>query len=80
MFLSEKASDIIAWPTPEECRLISQEFGQMGFEGVIGCIDGTHIRIDAPSEDPDSYLNRKKYYSIQVSQSNFKYYVHKIRE
>lgn len=38
----------------------------MGFPGVIGVIDGSHIRIDTPSEDPVSYFNKKKFYSIHV--------------
>ena len=33
---------------------------------TFGCIDGTHIRIQAPSEDEKSYVNRKKYHSINV--------------
>jgi len=31
-----------------------------------GAIDGTHIRIDRPEVDPDSYINRKQYCSIQM--------------
>lgn len=31
-----------------------------------GAIDGSHIRIDKPVEDPDSYINRKQYFSIHV--------------
>ncbi|CAH1988141.1 unnamed protein product [Acanthoscelides obtectus] len=38
----------------------------MGFPGAIGCKDGSHIKIDTPREDPDSYLNRKKFHSIQM--------------
>ncbi|KAJ8938920.1 hypothetical protein NQ314_011296 [Rhamnusium bicolor] len=65
-FLSNKANEVIVWPSPVECRRICEEFTQMGFPGVIGCIDGTHIRIDTPSEDAESYINRKKYHSIQM--------------
>ncbi|KAJ8947083.1 hypothetical protein NQ314_008693 [Rhamnusium bicolor] len=59
-FLSNKANEVIVWPSPVECRRICEEFTQMGFPGVIGCIDGTHIKIDTPSEDAESYINRKK--------------------
>lgn len=31
-----------------------------------GAIDGSHIKIDKPVEDPDSYINRKQYFSIHV--------------
>ncbi|XP_066596915.1 uncharacterized protein [Prorops nasuta] len=32
----------------------------------LGALDGTHIRVDRPKQDPDSYVNRKQYYSIHV--------------
>ena len=37
-----------------------------GFPGVIGLIDGTHIRIRAREDDPDAYINRKKFFSLNV--------------
>ena len=37
-----------------------------GFAGVIGCIDGTHVRIQAPSLYENVYVNRKGYHSINV--------------
>lgn len=39
-------------------------YGKNGFPGIIGCIDGTHIKISAPKVDKDSYVNRKGFYSI----------------
>ncbi|KAJ8929185.1 hypothetical protein NQ314_018134 [Rhamnusium bicolor] len=56
----------INWPINEEKNEIEAFFRQNGFAGVIGVIDGTHIRIDKPADDPDSYLNRKHFYSIQA--------------
>lgn len=32
----------------------------------IGAVDGTHIQIDKPTQDHDSYVNRKQYFSIHV--------------
>lgn len=32
--------------------------------GIIGCIDGSHVRITAPKVSPNSYINRKKFHSI----------------
>lgn len=29
-------------------------------------MDGTHIRIDKPTEDQDSYINRKQYFSLHM--------------
>lgn len=37
-----------------------------GFPGVIGVIDGCNIQISAQHENPDSYMNRKGYHSINV--------------
>ncbi|XP_067642467.1 putative nuclease HARBI1 [Eurosta solidaginis] len=37
-----------------------------GIPSVIGCIDGTHVRIIAPAENKHLYYNRKGYYSLNV--------------
>ena len=37
-----------------------------GFPNVIGCIDGTHVRILAPHESEEAFVNRKGYHSINV--------------
>lgn len=34
------------------------------FLGVLGSIDGSHVRILPPKEHPNSYCNRKKYHSV----------------
>ena len=34
-----------------------------GFPGVIGLIDGTHIRIRVPQHSLEAYINRKKIHS-----------------
>ncbi|XP_061395895.1 putative nuclease HARBI1 [Musca vetustissima] len=42
-------------------------FEKTDFPGVIGCVDGTHIKIQAPSkEDQHLYFNRKGYFSLNV--------------
>lgn len=66
-FLSNLAPEVITWPNAEEKAETEQFYRQKnGFPGIVGFIDGTHIKIDKPEEDPDSYINRKGYYSIQV--------------
>lgn len=66
LFLSNMSRETIKWPNDGE-KLVSEEhFRRNGFPNVIGAIDGSHIKIDKPGNDPDSYLNRKGYYSIQV--------------
>lgn len=65
-FLSNLSPQYIKWPTEEEKIEIERHFQRNNFPGVVGIIDGTHVRIDRPSEDPDSYLNRKHHFSIQI--------------
>ena len=57
----------IKWPTSDECTTNAVAVEQKyGMPNVIGCIDGTHIRVKAPSNDRDSYVNRKGFTSINV--------------
>lgn len=65
-FFSSMSPEIIKWPNDEEKTRIAEGFASSGFPNVIGAIDGSHVRLDKPSVDPDSYLNRKGFYSIQV--------------
>ncbi|KAI8119473.1 putative nuclease HARBI1 [Lucilia cuprina] len=37
-----------------------------GIQGVIGCVDGTHVRMRKPETDESLYYNRKGYFSINV--------------
>ncbi|XP_017486348.1 PREDICTED: putative nuclease HARBI1 isoform X1 [Rhagoletis zephyria] len=42
-------------------------YSKSGFPGVVGCIDGTHVRIISPKKEMQHlYLNRKGYYSLNV--------------
>nr|XP_023018368.1 putative nuclease HARBI1 [Leptinotarsa decemlineata] len=66
MFLSNLSPEIIKWPNENEKQIIKEHFFANGFPNVIGAIDGTHIKVDKPENDPDSYINRKGYYSIQM--------------
>ncbi|KAK0146250.1 putative nuclease HARBI1 [Merluccius polli] len=43
-------------PTSWQCR----------YAGVVGAIDGTHIKIIAPSKDEDVFVNRKKVHYINM--------------
>lgn len=47
----------------EEADIFSK---RNGFPGIVGAIDGTHIKIRAPSLHPQSYVNRKGYHSLQL--------------
>lgn len=36
------------------------------FPGIVGAVDGTHVRIQAPSAHEVAFVNRKSYHSINV--------------
>jgi len=53
--------------TQREVQQRQAEFMQATqFPGVVGVIDGTHIRIVAPHVNEHLYVNRKRYHSINV--------------
>ncbi|XP_031337197.1 putative nuclease HARBI1 [Photinus pyralis] len=56
---------LIAWPSPNSLQVTCNSFQQhFGMRGVIGAIDGSHIRINAPKDHHTSYINRKGYHSV----------------
>ncbi|XP_011700942.1 PREDICTED: putative nuclease HARBI1 [Wasmannia auropunctata] len=66
-FIMSLAPNIIRYPTSAEKEETSTYFFQeKGFPGIIGAIDGTHVRIDKPLQDADSYINRKKFFSLHA--------------
>ena len=64
--LVENYADIfIKWPTGARFRDVIDLFeAKPGFQGVIGAVDGSHISIKAPTENPNDYINRKKFHSV----------------
>lgn len=61
--------------TPEEKTNSKLHFfSKYQIPGIIGCIDGSHIKISKPTEDESLYYNRKGTYSLNamiVSNSYF---------
>ncbi|KAM7413811.1 hypothetical protein PAMA_018889 [Pampus argenteus] len=55
-------------PVDEGAAILHRELHifVLGFPNVIGCIDGTHITITAPSHNEANYVNRKSIHSINV--------------
>ncbi|VDI73724.1 Hypothetical predicted protein [Mytilus galloprovincialis] len=52
--------DFISWPDNQRKNVIRAGFYEKaGFPNVVGCIDGTHIRITGPSIDEPAFVNRK---------------------
>jgi hypothetical protein len=65
--LVKRAGNYITFPKEPKLSEIKGNFYSVAnFPGVIGLIDGTHIRIQAPSDHEDQYVNRKGYHSINV--------------
>ncbi|XP_071519945.1 putative nuclease HARBI1 [Panulirus ornatus] len=58
----------IKFPTDvREIQTKQEESMQIAaFSGVVGAIDGTHVRIMAPSVNEEHYVNRKNYHSINT--------------
>lgn len=38
----------------------------LGFPKVLGCVDGTQIRISTPSANEADFVNRKGFHSLNV--------------
>lgn len=57
--------EYIKTPSAAEFRVIVQGYrDRWRFPQVAGAIDGTHISILAPTDDPADYHNRKGFYSV----------------
>jgi len=66
--LSAKLNAFIKFPstTNERDDVKRSLFRIGGFPCAIGCVDGTHVRIKAPSLNERDYVNRKGFHSINV--------------
>ena len=65
--LAQKQNEFILWPSPAELREVNRGFyDKGGFPGVIGCVNGTHVRIQAPTANENDFVNRKGFHSINV--------------
>nr|CAH0108003.1 unnamed protein product [Daphnia galeata] len=63
--LCEISSDHIFFPA--NLLEIQRGFTEIAnLRGVVGSVDGTHIRIARPHHDEEIYVNRKGYHSINV--------------
>lgn len=58
----------VQFPTTQEekAKIALSFYGKHKIPGVVGCVDGTHVRIIAPSENKHLYYNRKGYFSLNV--------------
>lgn len=64
-FLNHIKGEYIKWPSEIEARRIATQCKRkQNIENVIGAIDGTHIKIQKPKHNQDSYINRNGYHSL----------------
>lgn len=60
----------VKWPQALALQGEADKFAvRNGFPGIVGALDGTHIRIKAPALHPQSYVNRKIFihYNFKLS-------------
>ncbi len=57
----------VKFPSNREVINVQRQFYEIsGFPGIAGVVDGTHVKILAPSEHEEVYVNRKMFHSINV--------------
>lgn len=57
----------VKFPTGDDLITIKEGFFNVhGLPGIVGCIDGTQIRIIGPSQNEEEYVNRKGFYSLNI--------------
>lgn len=65
--LTRLLSTVVKFPSrQEEDEIAAHFFNVAGFPKVCGVIDGTHIKIQAPTKYEDQFVNRKNQHSINV--------------
>ncbi|XP_061170345.1 putative nuclease HARBI1 [Saccostrea echinata] len=63
----EVFNNLIKFPVGEIATKVKEGFRRVaGFPKVLGCIDGTQIRIQTPSLNEPDYVNRKGFHSLNV--------------
>ena len=68
-FLYAHQQEFIEWPQTwqekqNKARDFFHKFGGKPF--VLGCVNGTHIALIAPTVNESVYVNRKQYHSLNV--------------
>ena len=65
--LTQLLHEEVALPSDSDMERNARAFFDIArFPNVLGCIDGSHIRIKPPSENEFIYVNRKGYHSINI--------------
>ena len=63
--LRKMAPNYVKWPDAYEREVIAGIYErQYGYPSVCGCIDGCFIKVTAPLEQPQAFVNYKRDYAI----------------
>lgn len=63
--LVKEIDKFISWPTNESHQK-AEFFNIARFPSVVGIVDGSHIRIQEPKENPNAFINRKHFPSLNI--------------
>ena len=65
-----RMNQFIVWPNQRKADENKISFYRIRrFPNVIGCVDGTHVRIQTPFDQEHEFVNRKNYHSMNVQVS-----------
>ncbi|XP_061172373.1 putative nuclease HARBI1 [Saccostrea echinata] len=65
--INDIRQDFIMFPRDQTARQTKQEFLKIaGFPNVLGCVDGTFVKKQGPSENEPDFVNRKGFHSLNV--------------
>ncbi|XP_014205426.1 protein ANTAGONIST OF LIKE HETEROCHROMATIN PROTEIN 1-like [Copidosoma floridanum] len=65
--ICKTSNSFIKWPCPEEANIISQVIEEKyGLPGVIGAVDGTHVKTPTLKRDAQSHVNQKNVRTVQL--------------
>lgn len=66
-WLLTKLDTVITWPQGQYATAVCEQFSRkQGIQHIIGSIDGTRIRIEKLAINARDYINRNKYFSINL--------------
>ncbi len=58
-------NEYVKLPLGAKQDAVRNKFHNVGdFQDVVGCVDGTHFKIKAPSEHENTYVDRKVFHSL----------------
>lgn len=67
VFINYLKPKFIIWPEGNtKCDVNNGFQRKANFPGIIGAIEGTHIQIKAPKDEPKAYVNCRGFHSLTL--------------